>query len=55
MSRLKRLRKSISSFDKYMTEKYYKTKCNNISKYYEIDECVFSNILEILKERKVRK
>ena len=37
-------------FDKYIIEKHYKTKCNNISKYYEIDEHVFNNILVILKE-----
>ena len=55
LSKLKRLKASIPDFDKYITEKHYKTKCNNISKYYEIDEHVFNNILGILKERKIKK
>ena len=55
LSKLKRLKASIPDFDKYITEKHYKTKCNNISKYYEIDEHVFNNILGMLKERKIKK
>ena len=55
LSKLKRLKTSMPDFDKYIIEKHYKTKCNNISKYYEIDKHVFNNILVILKERKVKK
>ena len=55
LSKLKRLKASMPYFDKYITEKHYKTKCNNISKYYEIDKHVFNNILAMLKERKIKK
>ena len=55
ISKLKRLKKSNINFDKHITEKYYKTKCNNITKYYEIDESIYTEVLKTLSKRKNKK